>query len=168
MVSLRRHMSNVPILEVRSNDRLVEEDEQSAKSILVGDKTAEAQSSSILPDLDPLTHSRVGNSHVDSAVGRGRRRRQWSTSVDACLFVVVTHTHHKRVLSDGVSLTKKNGVQCLAEESLTFFRDGVCGASAARASLETRALRRRRSPGGRPRGARYASAYLKPTTPLLV
>lgn len=147
---MRRTMwDDIPVLEIGSNNGLVEKDEKGAQSILVGDETAEAQAGSILPDLDPLTHATGGRtSQVDGAVGRRRRRRQRSTSVGLRLVVVITHTHHKRVLSDGVPLTKENGVQCLAEESLTFFRDGVCGASAARASLETRTRLGRRSPVG--------------------
>lgn len=69
--------------------------------------------------------------------------------------VRVSQAHHQRVLKTGVLLNQEHGLQRLAEEPLTLFRDVACGVSAAAPPLARRARRRRW--GGR------APAVLKPT-----
>ena len=119
---------NLPSFEVTTYDILVEEDDHGFLVDAFGNEATEADAADVVPDLDP-----VGNHGVPVDVGE---------CVDAVVIddlgsssgivVIVMHTHHKRVLLGQVPLTKENSPQCLAEESLTLSRDGVCSPPSAR------------------------------------
>lgn len=172
--------------QVLSDDLLVEEDEHGALGAFFRHKTAEARPGGVvIVDFQILLdHSSSRQWRVRRGAGRRRRSRErrltrtllhwYRGSVSVCLLrhsigrafmraVLIKRTHHQRVPRGAtVLLNQERGPERLAEESLTLFRDVVCGgvsAAAAAAILCSDARRRR--------WGWDARSDLKPTTPLL-
>jgi len=95
------------MLQVLADKSIVEENEQALLVALTSHKAPETSVTCIIPYLNPIIHTsmrclKVSIQNVDSM-----------------------RIHHKRVLLDCNPLTKEHGLQCLAEESLTLFHDGI-------------------------------------------
>lgn len=131
---------NLPGLEVTPNHVLIEEDDHSLFVVLLCHEAAEADTAHIVPDLDPVAHQTL---LLDIAESSQSRRVRSATRILSYIDAIVVddigsrntlHTHNKRVLLSQVPLTKENSPQCLAEESLTLSRNGVCSPPSARPS----------------------------------
>jgi hypothetical protein len=122
---------NVPSLQVSGglHDSLVKEDKHSPLALLLRHKPTEADSADIVPHLDAVSDLAV-------TAGRDFLHRVGGAVVGLCV-CIVKHTHHKRVLATLIPLTQENSAQCLAEESLTLNRDGVCCPPSARLTPES-------------------------------
>lgn len=119
---------DVPSLQVARglHNSLIEEDKHGLLVVLLRNKSAEADPTDIVPHLEAVCHgARVTGANRDILDRAGR------AVVGGCV-CVVKHTRHQRVLLALIPLTQENRPQCLAEESLTLDRDGVCCPPSAR------------------------------------
>jgi hypothetical protein len=138
---------NIPSLEIPRNNRLIKEDKHSLLALLLRHKPAEPDAAHIIPHLDPGAHAVCA---LELRLGRIQDARGIPVDLDA---VVVMHTHYSRVLARLAPLTQENSTQCLAEESLTLSRNGICSPPSAGAAAGFGGAR---GEGGTLRGGWYA------------
>jgi len=102
-----RESSDLPMFQVLADESVLEENEESLLLAFARNEAPEARIPDIVPNFYPTTHHAM------------RRLPVLTRGIDKM------RTRHKRVLPDGIPLTKEHGLQCLAEESLTLFRHGI-------------------------------------------
>ena len=106
--AIKSNGDDSPIFQVLAHNLGAKEYEQALRLAFSGHEAPEARVANIIPHLDPISHTPMCRLEIFVRISIHMRIRR------------------KRDLVGCDPLTKEHASQCLAEEPLTLFRDGIC------------------------------------------